>query len=312
MRLGFQRNRKSRGKSRDPKSVVTPDAFSVSPDLLGKPLALPRRRLAAIVLDLTIVGLLKALSWRLLLGGATLMLFLALVRQREEVGDSVEIRRRPEAGRWRRVVVGCTGALLVAATVFVTFVPAMWRAGFLRPDGFSTSDAPSVDVQDDSLADEARMPIGVAIREAIRVADSVSEAAESDTAGLGEAETEPPSTAFAWIRDAADEAGLFFGWGTIYLTLFTALWKGRTPGKWLLDLRVVRLTGEPVGLLRAFERAGGYAAGFATGLFGFARIWWDPNRQAIHDKIAETVVVRESLPRVVDACNGERPANSDR
>ncbi|MYJ17560.1 MAG: RDD family protein, partial [Gemmatimonadetes bacterium] len=107
------------------------------------------------------------------------------------------------------------------------------------------------------------------------------------------------STLFTWIRDAADEAGLVFGWGTVYLTLFLALWGGRTPGKKLLGLRVVRLNGQPLGLLMSLERAGGYAAGFATGLLGFARVWWDPNRQGIHDKIAETVVIREGQPNLL-------------
>ena len=113
------------------------------------------------------------------------------------------------------------------------------------------------------------------------------------------AEAERPSTLFTWIRDAADEAGLVFGWGTIYLTLFLALWSGRTPGKKLFGLRVVRLNGQPLGLYMSLERAGGYAAGLATGLLGFAQVWWDPNRQAIHDKVAETVVVREGLPKQV-------------
>ena len=62
---------------------------------------------------------------------------------------------------------------------------------------------------------------------------------------------------------------------------------------------MVRLNGQPLGLYMSLERAGGYAAGLATGLLGFAQVWWDPNRQAIHDKVAETVVVREGLPKQV-------------
>ncbi len=268
-------------RPRDPKSIVTPDAFSVSPVLLGTPLAAPWRRLTALFLDLMLVGLLEALSWRLLLGGAVLMLFLVLAR-------------RPDAGRLRRTAVGCGGALLVAATVFVTFVPALWRAGVLGPERASTPDSVAADAMRDGVA--AGEPQEVGIREMARFVDSLAQAAASDTANLGETEPEQPSTAFAWIRDIADEAGLIFGWGTVYLTLFTAFWNGRTPGKRLLRLRVARLDGEPLGLLLAFERAGGYAAGFATGLVGFARVWWDPNRQAIHDKIAETVVVKENRP----------------
>jgi uncharacterized RDD family membrane protein YckC len=58
-------------------------------------------------------------------------------------------------------------------------------------------------------------------------------------------------------------------WVGLYFTLFLALWNGRTPGKYLLGIRVVRLNGEPLGLWFAFERLGGYAAGIATGMLGF-------------------------------------------
>ena len=95
-----------------------------------------------------------------------------------------------------------------------------------------------------------------------------------------------------------DQLGLAFGWGSIYFAVLLPGWKGQTPGKKLLGVRVLRLDGEPIGWWFAFERAGGYAAGFATGLLGFAQVYWDPNRQGIHDKIAGTVVVREGAPRV--------------
>jgi hypothetical protein len=90
-----------------------------------------------------------------------------------------------------------------------------------------------------------------------------------------------------------DDLGLSFGWNALYFTAFTALWKGQTPGKRLLGIRVVRLNGQPMTLWSAFERFGGYAAGVLTGLLGFAQVYWDRNRQAIHDKITETVVIRD-------------------
>jgi uncharacterized RDD family membrane protein YckC len=68
--------------------------------------------------------------------------------------------------------------------------------------------------------------------------------------------------------------------------------RGQTPGKRLMRIRVVRLDGKPMGWWYAFERFGGYAAGLVTGLIGFLQILWDKNRQGVHDKITETVVVR--------------------
>jgi hypothetical protein len=93
-------------------------------------------------------------------------------------------------------------------------------------------------------------------------------------------------------RATANDLGITVGWIGLYFTLFLAWWGGRTPGKYLLGIRVVRLSGEPIGLWYAFERFGGYAAGLATGLFGFVQLYWDPNRQAIHDRVARTVVIR--------------------
>lgn len=96
-----------------------------------------------------------------------------------------------------------------------------------------------------------------------------------------------------WISRLVDDLGLAFGWGAIYMTVFMTWWNGQTPGKKLLRIRVRQLDGTPLGWWESFERAGGYAAGFATGLLGFVQVFWDPNRQAIHDKIAETVVTSE-------------------
>ncbi|MEM7249412.1 MAG: RDD family protein, partial [Acidobacteriota bacterium] len=78
----------------------------------------------------------------------------------------------------------------------------------------------------------------------------------------------------------------------LYFTYFTAAFSGRTPGKWFFGMRVVQLDGQPLTWWRSFERFGGYAAGLATGLLGFAQVLWDRNRQGIQDKIAETVVLR--------------------
>lgn len=90
--------------------------------------------------------------------------------------------------------------------------------------------------------------------------------------------------------------GLSLGWVGLYFITTIAFFKGQTIGKRLLRIRVVRLNNKPIGLLFAFERFGGYAAGFATGFLGFFQVYWDANRQAIHDKIAGTVVIdlRES------------------
>jgi hypothetical protein len=99
----------------------------------------------------------------------------------------------------------------------------------------------------------------------------------------------------SWLNLVADFSrtfGLTFGWAGVYFTLCTAWGRGRTLGKFLVGTRVVRLDGRALTAMDTFTRYGGYAAGLATGLIGFARLLWDPNRQAIEDKIAWTVVLR--------------------
>jgi hypothetical protein len=96
------------------------------------------------------------------------------------------------------------------------------------------------------------------------------------------------------LRGLADDLGLGLGWAGLYFTTFVTLWKGRTPGKRIMGIRVIRLDGQQIGWWAAFERFGGYAAGVATGLLGFAQIFWDRNRQAVQDKVSETVVIRDA------------------
>jgi hypothetical protein len=95
-----------------------------------------------------------------------------------------------------------------------------------------------------------------------------------------------------WLWNLIDDLGLGFGWGALYMTITHALLKGSSLGKKLFRIRVVMIDKRPLNWWLSFERAGGYAAGIATGLLGFAQIFWDPNRQAIHDKVSETFVIQ--------------------
>ncbi|HSL69806.1 MAG TPA: RDD family protein [Longimicrobiales bacterium] len=96
----------------------------------------------------------------------------------------------------------------------------------------------------------------------------------------------------AWAGAAADDLGLGFGWMALYFTAFLALMRGQTPGKKLLRIRVLRLDAKPISWWIAFERFGGYAASATLGLLGFLQILWDRNRQGLHDKAVETVVIK--------------------
>lgn len=100
------------------------------------------------------------------------------------------------------------------------------------------------------------------------------------------------------IKGIVNDLGLGFGWATFYFTGFIALKQGQTIGKKILGIKVLQLDGTPLSLWDSFGRYGGYGAGIATGLLGFIQIYWDPNRQAIHDKISATVVIDISKARL--------------
>jgi hypothetical protein len=112
---------------------------------------------------------------------------------------------------------------------------------------------------------------------------------------------------FRFLQNLLDETILAFGWGTIYFTLFLTVLNGQTPGKKAMGIRVVQITNRPLSWWASFERVGGYAAGLATGLLGFAQIFWDANRQAIHDKVSETVVIKVGADRITGPWVAEPP-----
>ncbi len=116
-----------------------------------------------------------------------------------------------------------------------------------------------------------------------------------------EAMEEVGTSPFAWLKGTAKDLGLGFGLAAFYFTVFVAWFDGQTVGKKLTRCRVRQLDGTPISLWDAFGRYGGYSAGVATGLLGFIQIFWDPNRQAIHDKISATVVEDLRPKAVLDA-----------
>jgi uncharacterized RDD family membrane protein YckC len=72
-------------------------------------------------------------------------------------------------------------------------------------------------------------------------------------------------------------------------------WKGTTVGGIICQLRVVRVDGAPLRFVDALVR--GLSAIFSLAVLGIGALWIlrDPERQAWHDKIAGTYVVR--VPR---------------
>jgi len=88
----------------------------------------------------------------------------------------------------------------------------------------------------------------------------------------------------------------FHGWELLSLPLYfglvTYFGRGQTIGKKLLGIRVVSIVHEHLNLWHSLERSLGYGASMLEGGFGFIQYFIHPNRQTVHDRIAETIVIR--------------------
>ena len=351
----------------DPRTIITPDAFSVAPELLNLPLAHPWRRAAAILLDLILVAILANAPAVFFAFAAGLFVFTLVARSRREA--------LPTGRRVLWVTLGCMGAVtVVVAGLAITAallsdsdatiaeledvggrdVPVsaaavadlvrLARGGdsaevaaaaermverlsaegvtseelrslvdeLRREDGagasraleeleravagIDTSGAVRSELDADTLALDSLVAAALEERASeVRRLESRIERLEDDLqASAGELEEARSRGILATVYALLDDVGLSVGWAGLYFTFFLGWWKGRTPGKRLLGIRVVRLDGRPLGYWVSFERYGGYAASLFTGLEGFARIFWDPNRQALEDRLAGTVVVFET------------------
>jgi uncharacterized RDD family membrane protein YckC len=147
---------------------------------------------------------------------------------------------------------------------------------------------------------------------------SAIETPEGITLGLRAAG--PLPRAIAWLLDAAIRLGIIFvaamflgllgdaGSGVYLIVMFLLLWfytvffevlnQGKTPGKMLMRIRVVRANGTPVGWLASFQRNLLRTVDmlpFFYG-FGFVACLIDSKGRRIGDWVADTLVVYADPP----------------
>ena len=70
------------------------------------------------------------------------------------------------------------------------------------------------------------------------------------------------------------------------------VWRGQTPGKMLLGIKLIKEDGSDVTIGVALLRYLGYIVSGAVILIGFIWIAFDDRKQGFHDRMAETYVVR--------------------
>ncbi|WP_299776041.1 RDD family protein [uncultured Pseudoteredinibacter sp.] len=148
------------------------------------------------------------------------------------------------------------------------------------------TESDSTAAQDSTEKEE----LSSAAQAATESAEEENDGQHEDT-GASQAEPKNKYSIVAYINALLADLGLGFGWAAFYFTVMSAWFTGQTVGKYLIGIKVIKLNGEKMSLWESFGRYGGYGAGLATGLMGFIQIYWDPNRQAIQDKISETLVV---------------------
>jgi len=78
----------------------------------------------------------------------------------------------------------------------------------------------------------------------------------------------------------------------LYFGLITYYYHGQTIGKRIMRIRVISLKHGKLIMWQSIERSLGYGASALEAGFGFLQIIWDENRQAVHDRIAETTVIK--------------------
>jgi hypothetical protein len=321
--------------AKETREIVTPYAFTVSPDLLGQALASPTRRAVAILVDLFLIAVVSGISSLILAGFVALTFFNAGKRLKQQKrfnalrlslrgvaallifaivftiisdfdnSDSVplteteQIRENEEA---MRSLLDLAGELIDISCNANSECLLEYAEGVAI--GAAAMDIPVVDinattsdiVSQKEWSDENKSLfmdkfLSTLNEERNAYTDDVLEITQANEDNTI-VETNQVYSIIEWVKGIMSDLGLGLGWAALYFSVFTAWWRGQTIGKKLLGIEVVKLDGNYPSLWESFGRYGGYGAGFATGLLGFLQIYWDPNRQAIQDKISETLVLR--------------------
>jgi hypothetical protein len=279
---------------------VTPEELNVAPGLLGRPLARPWRRLLAMGVDLAAIGIVSSLSNFWLLAACSL-----------GVWERARAKKRGPSP-WRTLTLWLLVALMAYAGLQLVIEEF---SGSPRERAAATDD--DENEVDDAYID-GLLVVPPSSASAPQAAASVAEAAPAVSAAASiaalQAQVRRLQRQLDREHDAAAEAaaaehwrerlrrfgldfGVSYGWSLVYFTMLPVWWRGQTLGKRLFGLRIIEITGKPMTPLLSFKRFGGYIAGLGTGGLGLVQLLWDPNRQALQDKAAHTVVIDERLPR---------------
>ena len=99
------------------------------------------------------------------------------------------------------------------------------------------------------------------------------------------------ATSFVW---------LLLAW-VISITYYVGFltWRGQTPGKMIVGIKVIRTDKNPLTLRDSVVRYCGYLLSLFSFCAGFVIIAFDKKKQGFHDKIAGTYVVKLPVRQVI-------------
>ena len=101
-------------------------------------------------------------------------------------------------------------------------------------------------------------------------------------------DVDPPDSAF-YLAAIILLIYFFLFFPLYFLALW--VWRGQTVGKMAMAIKVVRRDGHPLGVGTALLRLVGYLFSTLLLFAGFLMIAFDPQRRALHDRLADTLVV---------------------
>lgn len=253
---------------------VRTEVLSVSPEVLALNLASPLRRLGAILVDLVVISLLSQLTGPFL-GIATGAMLAVLFGNKAAA---------PLALKFFRWICRGLGLMIVGLSLLVLGHSSFLKSEAINFDALVESSASAAEKQVVRIDPN---PTYGQLRLATKEYEKQVDALKTE---IEQKRFEQRSWA-GRIKSFSGAIGVTFGWSGVYFTLLAGLLNGRTLGKIICRIRAVRINGEAFSFFDGFVRHGGYIAGVAMGTLGFAKILWEPNRQAVQDRIAATVVV---------------------
>jgi len=83
----------------------------------------------------------------------------------------------------------------------------------------------------------------------------------------------------------------------IYFGFITYFTNGQSIGKKIVGIKIISIYHHRIGLWHCIERSLGYVASTLELGIGFYQVFWNPNRMTLHDRIAETIVIKSRLKK---------------